>query len=57
MYVVVVGLGEVGRHVLAQLEREGHDVVAVDIDPRNLAEIEEAYREVLARRTDGGASS
>lgn len=33
MYVVVVGLGEVGRHLLQVLEFEGHDVVAIDRDP------------------------
>ena len=43
MYVVVVGMGEVGRHVLSQLEREGHDVVAVDTSSRILAEVEELY--------------
>jgi len=43
MYVVVIGMGEVGRHILAQLERERHDVVAVDNDPAHLAEIEETY--------------
>lgn len=43
MYVVVVGMGEVGRHVLAELEREGHDVVAVDSDPKHLEEVEEGH--------------
>lgn len=33
MYVVVVGLGEVGRHLLSVLEVEGHDVVAIDNNP------------------------
>ena len=30
MYIVVIGLGEVGRHLLSVLDHEGHDVVAVD---------------------------
>ncbi|MEM9068040.1 MAG: Trk system potassium transporter TrkA [Myxococcota bacterium] len=30
MYIVVIGLGEVGRHLLSVLQHEGHDVVAVD---------------------------
>jgi trk system potassium uptake protein len=30
MYIVVIGLGEMGRHLLDVLDKEGHDVVAVD---------------------------
>lgn len=30
MHIVVIGLGEVGRHLLRVLDKEGHDVVAVD---------------------------
>ncbi|MEM7446977.1 MAG: Trk system potassium transporter TrkA [Myxococcota bacterium] len=30
MYIVVIGLGEVGKHLLAEFDREGHDVVAID---------------------------
>ncbi len=30
MYIVVIGLGEVGRHLLEVFDQEGHDVVAVD---------------------------
>ena len=32
MHVVVIGLGQVGRHVIRMLEWERHDVVAVDQD-------------------------
>ncbi len=32
MHIVVIGLGQVGRHLLQVLEREGHDVVAIDKD-------------------------
>ena len=39
MHIVIVGLGEVGRHLLRVLEREGHDIVAID-------EREEAVRYV-----------
>ncbi|MGF1465112.1 MAG: Trk system potassium transporter TrkA [Sandaracinaceae bacterium] len=30
MYIVIIGLGEVGRHLLRVMEHEGHDLVAVD---------------------------
>lgn len=30
MYIVIIGLGEVGRHLLSTLEEEGHDIVAID---------------------------
>mgnify|MGYP000188357349 CR=1 FL=1 len=43
MYVVVIGLGEVGRHVVRTLEWEKHDVVAVDSDPEAIEYIEEHH--------------
>ena len=43
MYIVVIGLGEVGRHLLSMLDQEGHDVVAVDGDPAAVAYAEEHY--------------
>jgi len=60
MYVVVIGLGQVGRHVIRALELERHDVVAIDTDAEAVAHIEEhhdvmtmmgygANQEVLAR--------
>ena len=30
MYIVVIGLGEVGKHLLSVMQHEGHDVVAID---------------------------
>ena len=45
MRIVIVGMGEVGQHVVAMLEREGHDVVAVDMD-RNRLEIVEEHHDV-----------
>lgn len=30
MYIVVIGIGEVGKHLLSVWENEGHDVVAID---------------------------
>lgn len=43
MHIVVVGLGEVGRHLLAVLEGEGHDVVAIDISPGAIEYAESHY--------------
>ena len=43
MYIVVIGLGEVGRHLLSVLDHEGHDVVAVDHSPAAVAYAEEHY--------------
>ena len=43
MYVVVIGLGEVGRHLLSVLDKEGHDVVAVDSNMAAVMYAEEHY--------------
>ncbi|HJK97430.1 MAG TPA: Trk system potassium transporter TrkA [Polyangiaceae bacterium LLY-WYZ-14_1] len=43
MYVVVIGLGEVGRHLVQVLDKEGHDVVAVDADSGAVAQTEEHH--------------
>jgi trk system potassium uptake protein TrkA len=43
MYIVVIGLGEVGRHLLSVLDNEGHDVVAVDASADAVAYAEEHY--------------
>lgn len=43
MYAVVVGMGQVGRHVVAVMASEGHDVVAVDKDPTALSHVEEHH--------------
>lgn len=43
MRVVVVGMGQVGQHVVAVLEQEGHEVLAVDSSPEVLEELEEAH--------------
>jgi trk system potassium uptake protein TrkA len=43
MYIVVVGMGQVGRHVVRTLEREQHDVVVIDIDPAALRYVEEHH--------------
>ncbi|MCB9664919.1 MAG: Trk system potassium transporter TrkA [Alphaproteobacteria bacterium] len=43
MYVVVIGMGQVGRHVLRTLEYERHGVVAIDADPDVMREVEEHH--------------
>jgi len=43
MRIVIVGMGEVGQHVLGMLEREGHDVVAIDVDQHRLDIVEEHH--------------
>ena len=43
MQAIVVGMGQVGRHVLAVMAAEGHDVIAVDMDPHALAQVEEYH--------------
>lgn len=41
MYIVVIGLGEVGRHLVRVLEQDGHDIVAIDNNPESVRYIEE----------------
>jgi len=43
MYIVVVGLGQVGTAVVRALESQGHDVVAIDRDPAAIAHVEDHY--------------
>lgn len=43
MYVVVIGLGEVGRFLVKTLATDGHDIVAVDNNPKAIAYIEEHH--------------
>ncbi len=41
MRVIVVGMGEVGRHVVEVLQRDGHEVVAIDVSEEVLAAVSE----------------
>ena len=43
MNIVVIGLGEVGRHLLSVLDKEGHDIVAVDANAKAVQYAEEHY--------------
>lgn len=43
MHIVVIGLGEVGRHLLGVLDKEGHDIVAVDYEARAVQYAEEHF--------------
>ncbi len=54
MYVVMVGMGEVGRYVTQVLQAEQHDVVAIDNDGEALARVGE--RADVATLTGYGSS-
>ena len=54
MYIVVIGLGQVGRHVVRTLEWEKHDVVAIDLDPDAIDYIEE-HHDVMTLRGYGAS--
>ena len=43
MYIVVIGLGEVGRHLLKILDKDGHDVVAIDQNEEQIAYAEDHF--------------
>ncbi len=40
MYIVIIGMGEVGRHLVQVLEHEGHDIVAVDASAEAIQAVE-----------------
>jgi trk system potassium uptake protein TrkA len=43
LYVVVVGCGRLGSHLANRLSREGHSVVAIDVDEGALAGLSQEY--------------
>ncbi|MEZ4318176.1 MAG: Trk system potassium transporter TrkA [Myxococcota bacterium] len=43
MFVIVIGLGQVGRHIIRTLEWERHDVVAIDEDEDAIRFVEEHH--------------
>ncbi len=54
MYVVVVGMGQVGRSLVGILEQTGHDVVAIDHDKNTLNELEAEF-DVATLMAHGGS--
>lgn len=43
MHVVIIGLGEVGRHLIRALEPDGHDIVAIDHSESVVAYVDEKF--------------
>lgn len=39
MKIIIVGAGNVGRELVSQLSKEGHDIIVVDIDSKCLEEV------------------
>jgi trk system potassium uptake protein len=56
MNIVVVGMGEVGKHIALYLSNENHNVTIIDNSPAALAEAEETM-DVLALAGPGGSLS
>ena len=54
MYIVIIGMGEVGRHLLRVMETEGHDLVAVDMHPSAIAAVED-HHDVMTLRGYGAS--
>lgn len=56
MYIVIIGLGEVGRHLIHVLEQDGHDIVAVDRSSEAVRYIEE-HHDVMTLTGYGASES
>ena len=54
MNVVVVGMGETGRHITQMLVGEGHNITVVDSDPKSLSRAEESF-DVMVLRGHGAS--
>lgn len=54
MYIVVIGIGQVGEHLVMTLERERHDIVGVDSDAEVVDRIQSRH-DVLALRGHGAS--
>ena len=51
MKILIVGAGEVGKHIAARLVREGHDLVVIDRDPDRISKINDL--DLLGHEHDG----
>ena len=51
MRTIICGMGEVGRHLAAELSQAGHDVVAIDMSHASLSDVESSL-DVLTLRGD-----
>ena len=56
MRIIVIGAGEVGRHLCQQLSNEDHDVVLIDRDQDKLRRVERDLN-ILTITGNGGSSS
>ena len=56
MRIIVIGAGEVGRHLCQQLSHEDHDVVLIDRDQDKLRRVERDLN-ILTITGNGGANS
>lgn len=54
MYIVLIGMGEVGRHLVRKLEHDGHDLVVVDSSAEAIRLVED-HHDVMSM-TGYGAS-
>lgn len=52
MRIFIVGAGEVGVHIAAALEREGHDLVVIELESKKVAQLQKSM-DVLAVQGDG----
>jgi trk system potassium uptake protein TrkA len=56
MHIIVIGAGEVGRHLCQQLSHEDHDVVLIDRDQDKLRRVERDLN-ILTITGNGGSNS
>lgn len=54
MFIVIVGMGQVGQHLLKTLELDSHDLVAVDISAEAIRYVEE-HHDVMTLRGYGAS--